>query len=507
MKGKKFSSLLLSTLLLVGCGAQKTAEPEKELTMHMHFFGYCVYDEGWPIFQKASEITGVKIKGTASKAIADSSQAWAAMLASKPLPDIVHGERKYCEEFTENGGYIPLDDLIEKYAPNIRKFFEECPEAKIMGSGTDGHIYWIPGSVSGTEKAVMPSKGWFIRTDWLRKLDLGTPTTVDEMYNVLKAFKTRDPNGNGIADEIPYFNRQEGIIDLYQLFGAYHNWHEGGDGRLIFGKSEESFRTAVREVARWYKEGLIDPEVYTRGQDAREYFLPKNIGGMTHDWFSSTSKFAEIKEIPGFGWDVILPPADSGGIVKEMSSRSILHSCGWGISIDCEDPELAVKYLDFWLSDEGKMLNAYGIEGVHYTLEDGKPRFTEQVLSKEEGVPSYMRNQGSVEIGSVGSIEAELSGMNEIGRRGYEMYDSGGFVQKLFRAPKFTDEENIVINDKWETIKGYCDEMEKKWICGVTDVDACWDEYINKLYALGLEEVTEIFNTAYDRERDMLKRK
>lgn len=203
---KKIMATVLAGVMacsaLTSCG-KKTSKIDgdtTELTMFMHFFGYCVYNENWPIFQKAAELTGVTLKGTASESISDSNQAWNTMLASKVLPDIIHGTTSNLKDLGEMGGLIPLEDLIDQYAPNVTKFFEECPEAKIAATASDGHIYFIPGSLSGTEKEAVPSKGWFMRTDWLEKLGLKAPTTVDEMYKVLTAFKTQDPNGNGKAE-------------------------------------------------------------------------------------------------------------------------------------------------------------------------------------------------------------------------------------------------------------------------------------------------------------------
>ncbi len=509
---KKALALVLALMLLLtacGGGSKKTSSDETTLTMFMHFFGYCVYDEDWPLFQKASEITGVKIKGTVAESVSDSSQAWTTMLVGKTLPDIIHNTEDKLIELAKMGGLIPLEEYIEsgKY-PNIKKFFEDCPEARFRGSGDDGHIYFIPGSLSGIERDAVTSKGWFIRTDWLETLGLEVPKTVDEFYNVLKAFKTQDPNGNGKADEIPYFGRQEVTQDLLQLFGAHYTWQEGADGKLVHGKTEESYKNAIREIAKWYKEGLIDAEAYTRGGNAREQLLSVNLGGATHDWFSSTGKFADTykETIPGFKWEWMLPPADSNGVVKEVRSRSALHGLGWGISKDNKNIEKTLEYFDFWLSPEGCQLNAYGIEGVHHTVVDGKKVYTDEVLNAEGGVPTYMRNQGQVECGTVGSIEGELSGMNEIAKSGFLAYEEGGFVLPEFYMGRYTDEEKDAVADIASNISTYMSECEQKWILGTADVDKDWDGYIAELKKLGLDEYTKIVNDAYARKKAVLNK-
>ena len=503
---KKGIALLIVLLMLTSCGGGggKTSDADgEELTFFLHLFGYCVYSEKMPIFQKAAELTGVTLKGTASETISDSDQAWNTMVASKPLPDIIDGPKSKLMSLAENGGLIPLDDLIEKYAPNVKKFFEECPEAKSVASGEDGHIYYIPGSLSGIDRDALPSKGWFIRKDWLEKLGLEEPKTLDEMYEVLKAFKTKDPNGNGKQDEVPYFNRQEGIPDLYQLFGAENRWYVNDAGKLVNGKTEEAFRDAVREMAKWYKEGLIDTEIYSRGQQSREQLLSADVGGCTHDWFSSTGKYNDMynKTIPGFRFEAMMPPADKNGVVKEVRSRGILHGEGWGISKDNKKLETTMKYFDFWMSDVGRELLAFGVEGVHYTVVNGEKQFTEEVLNAEGGVPTYMRNQGQIEIGSVGNIAAEVAGMNEISKEGFMMYDESGVVVPEFSFPELTKEESDKTTDIASNINTYISEMEQKWILGTSDVDKDWDTYIKKINDMGYQTLLDVYNEAYKREQ------
>lgn len=503
---KRIIAIILAALLLIGitgCGKKEVSKigQDEELTIFLHFINYCVYNDEWPIFKEAARLTGVTLKGTSSETISDSAQAWNTMMVAGKLPDIIHNTRGKLSNLADDGGLIPLEDLIEKHAPNIQKFFEECPEAKRIATSKDGHIYFIPGSLSGIEDEALPSKGFFIRTDWLKKLGLETPKTVDELYTVLKAFKEQDPNKNGEADEIPFFVRQEGVTDLYQLFGADYSWSEDESGVLQYGVIQPEYKEAVKQIAKWYKEGLIDKEIFTRGQNAREQLLSNNTGGMTHDWFSTTGSYNDTykNSITGFEFMPILPPADVNGVVKEVRSRAPLHGYAWGISKDNKKIETTIKYFDFWMSDQGRKLNAYGVEGVHHTVNNGEIKFTDTVLNSTEGVPSYMRNQGQVEIGTVGSIDAELMGMNEIARKGFIAYKEGGFVKKQFPSMTWNDEEKKVIDAVSTNITTYVREQEQKWIFGTEDVDATWNRYISDLEKMGLNELVDTYRKAHIR--------
>ena len=141
----------------------------------------------------------------------------------------------------------------------------------------------------------------------------------------------------------------------------------------------------MRELAKWYKEGLIDSEVFTRDTSSRDYILNNNLGGFTCDWFSSTGNYnSKLKEaIPGFDFSVILPVEYNGTRSTAFSRENYLG--GWSISKTAKDPVDIIKYFDFWYTEEGRRLWNFGIEGEDYIMVNGKPKFTDKVLKNPEG--------------------------------------------------------------------------------------------------------------------------
>ena len=126
------------------------------------------------------------------------------VFASGDLPDVfIAMSLTPKEELTygSQGLLLPLEDLIEEYAPETKGLFARYPEVEKAFTVPEGHIYSIP-KVNALERA--SSFKYFINELWLEKLGLEYPTTYDGFYQVLKAFKERDPNENGKADEIPY---------------------------------------------------------------------------------------------------------------------------------------------------------------------------------------------------------------------------------------------------------------------------------------------------------------
>ena len=509
-KFKRISAIILAAVMIVAamtsCGKGNTTAVSTdglELTIFMHFFNYCVFSDEWPIFKKAAELTGVTLKGTASETVSDSSQAYNTMLAGTTLPDIIHSNYTNLNQIGKEGALVPLEDLIDKYAPDIKEMFEKYPILKKRATADDGHIYYIPGSISGMDSGSLPSLGWFIRKDWLDKLGLEEPKTVDELEAVWTAFRNEDPNGNGIKDEVPFFSRVGGLSSLFHLFNVGESGFmlDEKTGKITFAPTMPEFKTAIKRIAKWYEDGLIDEEVFTRGGQCREQLLGGNLGGSTHDWFSSTAAYSAryADSVPGINFIPMAPPAGADGKVVEWDSRTPVHSYGWGISKDNKYPEETIKYFNFWYTDEGSDLISFGVEGLHYNVVDGEKVLTDEVLNAEEGVPTYMRKQGQAEIGAIRKFDAEYQGMSKEAQEGWNMYNENGWCKVQTEFDVFTEEE-VEINEKYASnISTYASEQRQKWIMGAEDIDSTWDKYVETIKSMHVDEMEKIYQAAYDR--------
>ena len=214
-----------------------------------------------------------------------SEDAWAqqknATLAAGKIADVsLHAF------FPANAAQFPglFEDLSKDLdkMPNVKQFFKEKPDAQKLTTDPEGHMYALPSSrgksYSGTGQHM------FINKTWLDKLGLQVPTTWDELENVLKAFKTQDPNGNGQADEIP--------MNIKKLEGSYFTWYspmlllnstgivtgfnKGASPTGFYAKNGvvKSFLTSdeYKEVVKYYhkliSEGLIPADWATKTFDA-----------------------------------------------------------------------------------------------------------------------------------------------------------------------------------------------------------------------------------------------
>ena len=462
------------------------------------------------IWQEGAKLTGISMENVANPSIVEENEALNVMLAGGVLPDLIHGMKGNLLPIAQQGGFLPLSELIAEYAPNIQRYFDTIPEARVGSTAADGEIYFIEGSLaplSGGEDstALIPTMAFFIREDWLEILNLPMPTTLEELKNTLYAFRNDDPNGNNEKDEIPFFYRDKSPVGLYQLFGVGGDWAlwsiDEATNQVVFGRSTEEYKNALRELALWYKDGVIDPELLTRGGQARQELLGNNQGGLTFDWYESTANMNYNEDIlaavPTIKWTPMLPPADVNGVVKNVYSGAPTSGYAWGISKDCADPVAVVKFMDFWFSLPGSTLMTYGVEGQSYTLVDGKPVFTEEAYAYGGGIPNYMRTLGAG--GIFGVLEDDISLKTEIGRQTYLLYREGAGLQHPFPNLAFNEEEEAAVADYMGAIDTLWQQYEQQVLYGEKDVDASWEGYLAELRALELNEVVAAYNNAYAR--------
>ncbi len=485
-----------------------------ELTIQMNHARYPTYNEDWPVEQAARALTNIHLVDDTVGANMRTSEntgrteALNLMLAAGTIPDIVGSSRlkDFVNQYGPEGAFYPLNELIEEHAPNMKAYFAERPEIASAISAADGNMYYIPYLPDGKY-----GRAYFIRHDWLETLGLEVPETVEEVEAVLRAFKNDDPNGNGIADEVPYFARQwPELIRLVTLWDGrssgsdtYHDFYVD-NGEVKHPYAGEGYRDGIAGLARWYEEGLIDAEVFTRGSSAREYLLSENLGGMTHDWFASTAGYntslAEV--VDGFSFKAFAPPASVSGVRMEEHRRIPIKPDGWAIGISNEHPVETIKYFDFWFTEEGRRLANFGVEGQQYTMVDGAPQFTEEFLTNGEPVNNQLYAVGSQlqARGYFQDYEYEKQWSNEFALEGIALYDEGDYLIDQFLGVAFTADEQRVYDQTFPQIRDYMLERQQGWILGNGDVMEDWDAYVTTLNDMGYQDLLGVMNSAYERQ-------
>ncbi|WP_186766595.1 extracellular solute-binding protein [Puniceibacterium confluentis] len=493
----------------------KVVDKPLELSIHMHWpraQGYGVGgspSEIYPVEQAAREMTNVSlVDATAGRNSTDSNEAMNLLIAQGNMPDIVGGHliQQPVNQYGPEGAFVPLNDLVKEHAPHIQAFWDANPDLVQAISAYDGNYYYIPYLPDGKF-----GRAWYIRQDWLDALGLEQPQNVDELHAVLTAFRNDDPNGNGLKDEIPYFARQwEEVNRLLTLWDArssgsdtYHDFYVNDAGSVVHPYAQDAYRDALSNVAQWYEEGLIDPEIFTRGSSSRDYLLSENLGGMTHDWFASTSGYndALADKVAGFNFIPFLPPASEAGVRMEEHRRIPIKPDGWAISYTNENPVETIKYFDFWFTDEGRNLANFGVEGKTWDLVDGEPIYKPEVLNSDSPVNSQMYLEGAqIQRGYFQDYRYEWQWTSQAAREGIELYDANDLLIDQFLGVSFNQDEQKVYDKYWPSLRTYMLERQQAWILGSGEVKADWDDYVKTLNRMGYEDVITVLNSAYQRQ-------
>ncbi|MEG1686391.1 MAG: extracellular solute-binding protein [Angelakisella sp.] len=487
----------------LGKASLPIAPKESEFTIFLNF-NNMPFNSEWRVWQEIAKLTNIKLKSVISQSNSNEQEAFNLMVSSGKLADIIgYVDSAEIEKLGRDGGMLPLNDLIDKCAPNIKAMMEKDPKFKQAAYSLDGKIYQIP-----KNQELVTAEFWWIRQDWLNKLKLQAPKTVDELYTVLTAFRNGDPNGNSKKDEIPLFDRAgHKMPDEYLYLWDTSTEFYPRDGKMTFEPLEPNFKLGTANMIKWYKEGLIDPEIFTRGPKSRDILLSGNLGGMTHDWPSAGNYNTTLPAtIPGFEMKVFAPPADQNGLVKERTDRQ--PGVGWGISTQCKDPETLMKFFDFFFTDQGDALINWGVEGETYTVQaDGSRKYTDAVMKSDQTPIGYLRNMGvQYRIGMCQDPAYEYAFMTPAAKEAAELYN-GNLQWFAKNTPPYADgalslkypaADEAEYKKIMSSIRPYVDEKFQSWILGTANFEKDYDGFIAELKTRGIDRAIEINQNAYN---------
>ncbi|WP_424767873.1 ABC transporter substrate-binding protein [Paenibacillus sp. sgz302251] len=430
------------------------------------------------------------------------------LLASGDLPDAFYNSQFSDYElitYGQDGTIIPLEDLINEYAPNLKKLLEERPDIKASITAPDGHIYGLP----TWEENELGTNPFFhvINTKWLEKLGLKFPETLDEYTEALLAFKTQDPNGNGIADEIPLsFMHMQWCMDIAGLFGAFgmpDNLEHRivRDGKVIFTATQPEYKEALQYFnEKWYKQGLIDPESFT--QDAPQYLAK----GKTPESTLGSYVWWEVEEVVGTdrAADYALVPPLTGPTGKKTIGRGNGGGPGrnaFVITSENEHPEVTMRWIDQQYEPYMAAQIHWGPIGIIYE-KDANGKLVN--LPLEEGI-SMGEFRQKVAPNGAGVITAEhfktIVDMEPRAKQRkmdlekyYEPYMEKENYPTIFFEPEELDQINQI---EPELIKFVNTQRAKFIVDGMND--KAWDTYVKTVQDMGLDQLMEIYQTALDR--------
>ncbi|MDR6881274.1 extracellular solute-binding protein [Bacillus sp. 3255] len=336
-----------------------------------------------PYVKKLRELSGIDVQLELIPH-KDFNQKLTLIFAGGDLPQLLQTRGINMPETApavDNGALYELNELLDKYGPNLKKNIPK--EAWDYGGvSKNGKIYGIP-TLNPTPNDVVN----FVRKDWLDKLNLSVPKTVDEYINMLRAFRDKDPNGNGKQDEIPYSGREK-LAWTEMFFGAYGvvpaDWTLE-NGQLVPNTVRAPMKEALKVYRTLYSEKLLDNEVFVQQpKDWDAKIKAQGIVGLWHHVPRLADKWAGevMTGTPTAKLDIIPAPTGPDG-KGGLTIKSIVGQNVWVIPKSNKKPEDAIKFLDWFYSDAAQKFLLYGIEGVDHTVNGGQIKYNFPVKTED----------------------------------------------------------------------------------------------------------------------------
>lgn len=494
------------------------AAPEEMPTLTVatldNYYAAKSYADNLPVWREIERRTGIHINWEVAPGGQYENEMKMRLAEGENLPDIFLLPDANPAKAADDGRIIPLDELITGHAPNIAAFLRENPDIDKRLRLPDGKLYTLSSIVTGT--GFSDPYGILIRKDWLDRLGLQEPKTWDEWRAVLKAFKENDPNGNGIPDEIPLLTDQ-GFRGL-TLFGSAvgtHFFYSGGfypdaTGRVQYEWLSSGAKNLVEWLRGLYGDGLIDPEFLTKTTESYLTAIGRGQVGATTGFLNVKAKYEAAQGKAGDDgteWVMAEPPGGpaTNGLYELYGPLS-----GWyGISKDCENPQLAIRWLDYiYASEEGNRLVNFGIENVSYVMENGQPHFTELAANNPDGLDlnSFLRSLGAMptlpwiraDKGPLSrQVKALLEADPQIAEQAAKVRPY--LVQSIPLAPP-TQAEKEAEKQIYTPIQTYVNLALAKMITGAEPVD--WPAFTREIESLGVQSVLDIKQAQYERYRN-----
>jgi putative aldouronate transport system substrate-binding protein len=445
------------------------------------------------------------------------------ILSSGDYPDIIMSAGLSASQimsFGSEGMFIPLNDLIEEHGFEIKKIFEEESMAYVKDVLTfpDGNIYAMP-DINECYHCSMAQKLW-IYQPFLDALGLEVPKTLDEYRDVLRAFKTQDPNGNGKADEIPLAAATSGwhaqLPGFFMCSFIYCDNNRNmviKDGKIDVTFNKPEWKEGLKYLRDLYAEELISPESFT--QDGDQYrqmgenpdipILGSAVGG-------HSGVFAQFYGESGRWLEYVIVPPLQGPEGTKPTCFYDPYMTGFDtvITNKCAEPVVAFKWIDGMYELEAMLRSIFGRldQEWRWATDDeiglhGEAGLYKLLVPWTETVQNECWYQSGPQartahfrLSEVYDPEQPLEKILFDATKLYEPYRPD--YTEVLPPLVFSEEQSSELADLEATILDYVKQMNARFITGDADLETEWETYLKTLEDMNLERFIQIYQDAYD---------
>lgn len=415
-----------------------------------------------------------------------------------------------------DGLILALND-VKDYAPNYFSYLEANPDVDKQLKSSEGLYY----TFTYIMEDPLANYGCLVRKDWLDDVGLDIPETIDEWYEVLKAF--RDEKGAAAPLTFAYPNEliygggvgTDTARAWVNGFNTCNSFYVDG-GTVVYGPIQPGYKDFIATLSKWFAEDLIDKDLTSLNRTIQNNNITSGKSGATCNWDSYIHTYnSGGKQLdPNYNLVPAPIPVKNKGDVPFMATRKLVYDpAGVAMTISAKSKykELATMYADWNFGEEGSILNNWGIEGESFEVgADGAYKYSNIMFNSPDGwslgemEAKYNSNFGPNAY--ISTIKSRIARAPEeyadLYQRAYEIWLSPRFDE--LRPPSLevtglTSDEISRANSIMNEINTVREEYIYRFILGDLPVnDANFNEYVNQLKALGLEEALSIYQKGYN---------
>jgi len=464
-----------------------------------------------------------------------------------PLSDIlVYNMGDRTAGYAAEGFFTAIEEYYDQYsyffwkAPGMTErdyevYFKALTE-------TDGHIYAYGAYEQSAGDTIRVNP--YINRYWLKTLGLEMPTTKEELYDVLVAFRDQDPNGNGQKDEIPMIGHGWNGSDDEWLINMFLYWDPDymlnvKDDVVYAPFATEDWQNAMIFMNKLVKEGLLSDLTFSITQDEmvsmlQSYDAKNQIVGV--EVGSYATNFTDSTRDSLLAYDVI-PPLEG----QFTSNRTLAPGKTTFITTDCDIPEIAFRFLDYFAQEKVSLSLRYGEPGVHWMYRPDDPEAFDALFmpaqqtatlgievkhAKIPGAFDPWTNENNVywntwfgammPLATYSASGTPIADVADTWEESFEMGDyathksymggkhllwRGNQPEQVFARPVYTLEELDEYNDTITQVKSYVNECIASFALGTLDPVADWETYLSNLESAGMNDWVELAQKYWDRSK------
>jgi len=506
---------VIAAVVVVGCSGNRNAsgdntdaeakKPVEPRTIHVLLshanapYAMKAKDDD-PYVKELSRLSGYNLKFEFLGHGNDFTKQMSIRFASGDLPDLIRTDSiqsSMHKGALEQGVFTELGPLIDKYGPNIKKKLpKEVWESPRVSK--DGKIYGIPALTAMNTNRVV-----YIRQDWLDKLQMPQPKTLDDYLAFFEAIKKEDMNGNGDPnDEYGFYVREnlDHSMLFFQEFNAHPEVWQIRDGQMIPNIIAPEMKEAIRFWRMLYEKGYINPNLFTnKSADWGAGIRQGKAAVWTHavtnynvDWARDkfTEKNVKLSMIES-------PQGPNGKGLMPLTDQIYFV---WVIPSKTKNPEEIVKFLDWAWSDEADTFFQFGIKDINYTVENGEIKWDPNSPNNSAD-SAYNFYQLSINPRGDGRMDpkvVEKSPDADVLKEGMKTAAANGFAHASLHMPPLE-----ALKTHPELVPGTGSgtlflEMFAKVVTGQEELDPAFDKFVQEWRKRGgdeaIKEATEWYN-------------